>query len=92
MEFGIPSPVKPPVNPAGIFETEVVTDRYIFRCVFHEMQSFLPILMFAFTRSISAGIRDTLANFITGEMKLYSEYLEYGMFKGWINVPPAYRV
>jgi hypothetical protein len=92
IEFGIASPMRPSANPLSIHDTEVVTDRYIFRQVLNGIQSFLPVLTYAFTRSISARIRDIFASFIAEELKLYSEFMEYGTFKGWVNSPPAFRL
>lgn len=92
IQYGISTPEKPSINPVSAFDTEVVTDKYIFRQVFSGIQSFMPVITFAFSKTISPGIRNTFRNFLIEETGLYNDLVEYGMIKSWINVPPAFRV
>jgi len=43
-EFGIPSTKKPAANALSIFDTEVVTDEFIYKHTLAGIQSFLPTL------------------------------------------------
>ncbi len=92
MELDIPTTEKPPENPINIFDTEFLTDKYIFQHTLANMQAYLPALATAFTHIISPAIRMTFEEFITEELKLYSDFLEYGKLKSWVSTPPAYRV
>jgi len=92
VEFGIPTTKKPAENPLSIFDVGFVSDEYIFTHTLAGIQSFLPTLVIAFNHSISAMIRTLFQEFLINELNLYSNFLDYGLIKGWINTPPAYRV
>ncbi len=92
VELGIPTTEKPPENPLSIFDTEIFTDKYIYQHTLAGMQSFLPTLVVAFTHAISPMIRTLFEEFITEELKLYSDFLDYGMLKSWVSTPPAFRM
>lgn len=92
VDHGIPTVKKPSENPLSIFETEVVTDEYIYNATLTGMQSYMPTLTLAFTHCTSAMIRSLFQEFLIDEMKLYSDFIEYGTLKGWVKSPPAYRV
>lgn len=92
VEYGIPTVKKPAENSLSIFDSEVVTDEYIYTHTLAGMQSYMPTLTVAFTHCISPTIRSLFQEFLNEEMKLYSNFVEYGMIKGWINTPPAFRI
>ncbi|MCK8817450.1 DUF3231 family protein [Natroniella sulfidigena] len=90
-DFGIPTVKKPAENSLSVFDIEVVSDEYIYTHILAGLQSFLPTLVTAFSHSISSMIRTTFQEFLTEELNLYGNFLEYGMMKGWVKAPPAYR-
>lgn len=92
VDYGIPTVKKPSENPLSIFETEVITDEYIYTNTLAGMQSYMPTLIIAFTHCTSSMIRSMFQEFLTNEMELYSDYIEYGILKGWVKSPPAYRL
>jgi len=92
VDYGIPTVKKPSENPLSIFETEVVTDEYIYTNTLAGMQSYMPTLIIAFTHCTSAIIRSIFQEFLNNEMELYGDFIEYGILKGWVKNPPAYRV
>lgn len=91
-EFGIPTVKKPPENSLSVFDTEVVTDEYIFTHTLSGMQSYMPTLTVAFTHCTSTMTKSLFQEFLTDEMKMYSNFIDYGIIKGWVATPPAYRV
>jgi len=92
VEIGISTTEKPPENPLSIFDTELFTDKYIYQHTLGGMQSFLPLLVIAFSHAISPMIRTLFQEFLTAELKLYSDFLDYGLLKSWVSTPPAYRI
>ncbi|MBE0466049.1 MAG: hypothetical protein IBX71_02340 [Candidatus Desulforudis sp.] len=72
-------------------DVEIVSDEHIYTHTLAGLQSFLPTLITAFSHSTSSMIRTLFQEFLTEELKLYGNFLEYGMIKGWVKSPPAYR-
>lgn len=91
VEFGIPTTKKPAENPLSIFDAEIFTDDYIYRHTLAGIQSFLPTIVIALTHAMSPMIRTLFQEFLTNELKLYSNFIEYGKIKSWVSTPPAYR-
>ncbi|MGF7186393.1 hypothetical protein GGQ84_002495 [Desulfitispora alkaliphila] len=91
VDFGIPTVKKPAENSLSIFDIEVVSDEYIYTHTLAGIQSYLPTLVTAFSHSTSSIIRTLFQEFLTEELKLYGNFFEYGMIKGWIKSPPTYR-
>jgi len=92
VEIGIPTTEKPPENPLSVFDTELFTDKYIYQHTLAGMQSFLIALTVAFTHANSPMIRTLFQEFLTEELKLTSNFMDYGILKSWVSTPPAYRM
>ncbi|WP_066636153.1 DUF3231 family protein [Desulfolucanica intricata] len=92
IEYGIPSPPRTTVNPVNIINKEVLSDKYIYRHTLGGIQAFLPTLVYGITHTISPTIRNIFIEFLTQEIKLYSNFFEYGLLKGYLATPPAYRM
>jgi hypothetical protein len=92
MEFAIPLPLRPPKQTQITESLEICSDRYIFRRVLRGIQSFLPTHTMAVIHSTCPLIRDLFLSFLTEEMKLYDEFMEYGKLKEYTLEPPIYKV
>lgn len=91
LNYGIPLPLRPPKQPQETVDTELISDRQIYRRILRGIQAFLPVHTMAFIHSTSPKLRDLFMSFMGEEMKIYDEYLEYGKIKNYLIRPPIYR-
>lgn len=92
LNYGIPMPLRPPKQTVKTINTELITDRQIYRRILRGIQAFLPVHTMAFIHSTTPKIRDLFMTFMFEEMKIYDKYLEYGKMKEYLLTPPVYRV
>lgn len=92
LNYGIPLPNRPPKETQTTATWEEISDRYIFRRILRGIQAFLPTHTMAFVHSTSPKLRDLFMTFLIEEMRLYDKFMEYGKMKGYLVMPPAYKV
>ncbi|WP_088225470.1 DUF3231 family protein [Desulfosporosinus sp. FKB] len=91
LNYGITLPIRPPKQTQETVNTELISDRYIYRRILRGIQAFLPVHTMAFIHSTSPKIRELFISFMEEEMKIYDKYLEYGKIKDYLIKPPVYR-
>ncbi|MGC7871975.1 DUF3231 family protein [Desulfosporosinus sp. SYSU MS00001] len=91
LNYGITLPLRPPKQTQETVNTELISDRHIYRRILRGIQAFLPVHTMAFIHSTSPKIRDLFISFMEEEMKIYDKYLEYGKMKDYLAKPPVYR-
>ena len=91
LNYGIPLPLRPPKQTQETVDSELISDRQIYRRILRGIQAFLPVHTMAFIHSTSPKLRDLFMSFMGEEMKIYDEYLEYGKIKDYLIRPPVYR-
>jgi hypothetical protein len=91
LNYGIPLPLRPPKQTLKTVNSELISDRQVYRRILRGIQAFLPVHTMAFIHSTSPKIRDLFMSFMTEEMKIYDKYLEYGKAKEYLLKPPMYR-
>lgn len=91
LNYGIPLPLRPPKQTQRTVNSELISDRQIYRRILRGIQAFLPVHTMAFIHSTSPKLRDLFMSFMGEEMKIYDEYLEYGKIKDYLIRPPVYR-
>ncbi len=90
--YGITAPKGPPAFAKTALDVEPITDSFIFRRVFYGIQGVLPIRMQAFIDSTSPKLREIFREHMMKEIEIYDLLMEYGKFKGFLDVPPAFRI
>lgn len=91
-QYGIIAPRKaPPFSPATM-DAEPITDEFIFRRVYFGMQGVLPMRMQAFIDATSPTLREIFREHMNVDADIYDALVEYGKLKGYIEVPPSFRV
>lgn len=91
LNYGIPLPLRPPKQTQKTVNSELISDRQIYRRILRGIQAFLPVHIMAFIHSTSPKLRDLFMSFMVEEMKIYDAYLEYGKIKDYLIKPPVYR-
>ena len=91
LNYGIPLPLRPPKQTQKTVDSELISDRQIYRRILRGIQAFLPVHTMAFIHSTSPKLRDLFMSFMDEEMKIYDKYLEYGKIKNYLIRPPVYR-
>lgn len=91
LNYGIPLPLRPPKQTQKTVDSELISDRQIYRRILRGIQAFLPVHTMAFIHSTSPKLRDLFMSFMGEEMKIYDEYLEYGKVKNYLIRPPVYK-
>lgn len=91
LNYGIPLPLRPPKQTPKTVNSELISDRQIYRRILRGIQAFLPVHNMAFIHSTSPKLRDLFMSFMGEEMEIYDEYLEYGKIKDYLIRPPVYR-
>ena len=91
LNYGIPLSLRPPKQTQKTVNSELISDRQIYRRILRGIQAFLPVHTMAFIHSTSPKLRDLFMSFMVEEMKIYDEYLEYGKIKDYLIRPPVYR-
>jgi len=91
LNYGIPLPLRPPIQTQKMVNSELISDRQIYRRILRGIQAFLPVHTMAFIHSTSPKLRDLFMSFMGEEMKIYDQYLEYGKIKDYLIRPPVYR-
>lgn len=91
LNYGVPLPLRPPKQVQKTENSELISDRLIYRRILRGIQAFLPVHTMAFIHSTSPKIRDLFMSFMSEEIKIYDKYLEYGKIKGYVLEPPGYR-
>lgn len=92
LSYGIPLPLRPPKQTLKMVNTELMSDRHIYRRILRGIQAFLPVHTMAFIHSTSPKIRELFMTFMIEEMKIYDRFLEYGKTKEYLLRPPVYRI
>jgi len=91
LSYGIPLPLRPPKQTQKTVNSELISDRQIYRRILRGIQAFLPVHTMAFIHSTSPQVRDLFMSFLNEEMKIYDQYLEYGKTKNYLIRPPVYK-
>lgn len=91
-KYGIPLPTRPPKTINTTKTVEQISDRYAYRRVLRGIQAFLPTHTMALIHSTSPEIRELFMSFLIQEIKIYDKFLEYGKLKGYLILPPLYRI
>jgi hypothetical protein len=91
LNYGIPLPLRPPKQTQQTVDTELISDRQIYRRILRGIQAFLPVHTMAFIHSSTPKLRDLFMSFMEEEMKIYDKYLEYGKIKNYLIRPPAFK-
>ena len=91
LSYGIPLPLRPPKQTQKTLNSELISDRQIYRRILRGIQAFLPVHTMAVIHSTSPEIRDLFMSFNEKEMKIYDKFLEYGKIKDYLIKPPIYR-
>lgn len=91
LNYGIPLPLRPPKQTQKTVNSELISDRQIYRRILRGIQAFLPVHTMAFIHSTSPKLRDLFMSFMGEEMKIFDKYLEYGKIKNYLIRPPVYR-
>lgn len=89
--YGIPLPPRPPKSVNTPAKTETMRDQWIFQQVFSGMQFFLDIHVSDLRVMLNSSLRRMLMKFLERELERYDDLVIYGVAKGWIGQPPAYR-
>lgn len=90
-DYGIPQPIRPPVDNKTTIKLEHFTDRYIFESIFEGVQSFFPVLSSGFMNSTSPKARKAFKDHLLSAMELQDLIIEYGKLKGYLDEPPDYK-
>ncbi|MEL7565257.1 MAG: DUF3231 family protein [Dehalobacterium sp.] len=91
LSYGIPLPLRPPKQTPKTVNCELISDRQIYRRILRGIQAFLPVHTMAFIHSTSPKVRDLFMSFLSEEMKIYDQYIEYGKIKEYLIRPPVYK-
>jgi hypothetical protein len=91
LNYGIPLPLRPPKQTQQTHNTELISDRQIYRRILRGIQAFLPVHTMAFIHSTTPKLRDLFMSFMEEEMKIYDKYLEYGKIKNYLIRPPVFK-
>lgn len=90
-DYGIPHPIRPPVDNKTTIKLEHFTDRYIYESIFEGVQSFFLVLSSGFMNSTAPKIRKAFKEHLYLTLELQDLIVEYGKLKGFINEPPNYK-
>ncbi len=91
-DYGIPFPMQPPAGSTSAVNLEHISDRFIYDSILEGIQSFFPILSQGFMNSTSPKVRKAFKNHLLLTLELQEQIVEYGKLKGFINLPPVFRV
>lgn len=73
-------------------ELDQVTDSFIFRKIFLNLQSELLFMAHRITSStFNDEVRNTLVKFTLSHVNDFESFYKYGKLKGWAEIPPAYK-
>ena len=89
-EYGVPFPPRPPEVTKGATEIESITNNYIYNSSFDGLQMIIPVLTTAYMLSTSPQVRGDFRNILDDHLNVYSEVLEYGKLKDYIQDAPIY--
>ena len=90
-DYGVPFPARPPAGVNTPTKMEHINDRDIYMSLFESIQSFFPILANGYMQSTSPKIMKAIKNHLLLTMELHELLVEYGKFKGYLNLPPKYN-
>lgn len=91
-KYGITVPKGSPAFAKTSVDVEPITDEFIFRRVFYGIQAVLPVRMQAFIDSTTPELREIFRAHMNKEIELYDMLVEYGKLKGYLDVPPSFRL
>ncbi|MGI5901368.1 MAG: DUF3231 family protein [Desulfitobacteriia bacterium] len=89
--YGIPYPVRPPVENITTAMFEHFTDRFVYEEIFASIQFFFPIISSAFMNSTSPKVSKIFKNFLLEAVELQELIIEYGKLKGFLVAPHVYK-
>lgn len=90
-EYGIPMPEKPPEQANITQDVNAITDKTIFRDIFHGIRDILKLYIHYFGESPTSHVRETFRSFVRKEMDLFDRFYEYGKLKGYLHETPTFR-
>jgi len=91
IEYAIPMPERPPEKAVSTLDVEAFSDRYIFNATYEIVQSVLPVVTTAFSRTISPEIRSHCKIALLQNIDSLEKLMEYGKLKNYLNNPLSYR-
>ncbi|WP_027364828.1 hypothetical protein [Desulfotruncus alcoholivorax] len=89
--YGVPFPARPPAGVNTPIKMEYINDRDIYQSLYESIQSFFPILAAGYMQSTTPKIIKAIKNHMLLTMELHELLVEYGKFKGYLNLPPNYN-
>lgn len=90
--LGIPLPKRPPKSTNTTTNSEVLRDELMFRIIIMGIQNFLNEHLRTILMMQNPILRDMFMTMMETETKVYTRFFAYGKLKGWLHVPPEYKL
>jgi len=90
--LGVPLPTRPPKSINSPANTEVLRDEFMFRILLRQFQSFINEHASTSTALRNQRLKELFFKTNQEEIKSHSRLVTYGDLKGWVPVPPTYKI
>jgi len=92
IKLGIPLPPRPPKSVNPTVDSEILRDQLMFRTVIMGIQNFLNEHLRTILMMQNTTLRNMFVKMMESETQMYAKLFAYGKLKGWLHVPPEYKL